>query len=138
MSGYSYLYRDPSGGQIAQGSAPPVNVALPFDVVVLAAMEYQPALPGFKVLHVPLDDGPPPTRADRAIIRGAARRVADHVRAGDRVLVTCWQGRNRSGVISGLAMRELGVDGRSAAARIRQARNGLTNPHFYAIVAGTR
>lgn len=135
MSGYSYLM---PGGRLAQGSAPPVGVPLPFDVIVLAAMEYQPDMPGFTVIHVPLDDGPPPIHADRVRIRGAARKVADHVRAGDRVLVTCWQGRNRSGVISGLAMRDLGVPGPAAAARIRRTRNGLTNPHFHAMVVGAR
>lgn len=135
MSGYNYLM---SSGLLAQGSAPPVGVPLPFDVVVLAAMEYQPELPGFTVLHVPLDDGPPPDHSTRVRICGAARRVAEHVQAGDRVLVTCWQGRNRSGVISGLAMRVLGVPGVQAAERIRRVRNGLTNPHFYAMVAGAR
>lgn len=133
--GYSYLL---SSGLLAQGAAPPIGVELPFDVVVLAAMEYQPDLPGFTVLHVPLDDGPPPSHADRIRIRGAARKVADYVRAGKRVLVTCWQGRNRSGVISGLALRDLGLPGAQAAARIRRARDGLTNPHFYAMVTGAR
>jgi protein-tyrosine phosphatase len=132
MSGYSYLLPG-----LAQGSAPPVGVPLPFDTIVLAAVEYQPDMPGFEVLHVPLDDGPPPSHADRVRIRGAARRVVERVLAGERVLVTCWQGRNRSGVISGLAMRALGVPGAEAAARIRRARNGLTNPHFYAMVRGS-
>lgn len=134
MNGYTYLL---SNGRLAQGSAPPVGVRMPFEVVVLAAREYQPDMPGFRVLHVPLDDGPPPSHADRVRIRGAARRVADHVRAGDRVLVTCWQGRNRSGVIAGLALRDLGVPGAHAADRIQRARNGLTNPHFRAMVVGS-
>ena len=134
MAGYSYLL---SGGRLAQGSAPPLGVPLPFDTVVLAAREYQPDLPGFEVVRVPLDDGPPPTKAERMRIRHVARDVADRVRAGKRVLVTCWAGRNRSGVISGLAMRHLGVPGPEAAARIRRAREGLTNPHFYAMVVGS-
>jgi protein-tyrosine phosphatase len=129
--GYSYLLR---GGQLAQGSAPPRAVRLPFDAVVLAAKEYQPNLPGHDVLHVPLNDGPPPTRAERALIRRSANEVARRVRAGQRVLVTCWQGRNRSGVIAGLALVELGLPGAQAAQRIRQARNGLTNPYFLEMV----
>jgi protein-tyrosine phosphatase len=131
MAGYSYLM---PGGRLAQGSAPPLGVRLPFDVIVLAAMEYQPDLPGYRVLRAPLDDGPPPDRATRTVIRGAARRVADHVRAGNRVLVTCWQGRNRSGVIAGLALVDLGLSGAEAARRIRRTRNGLTNPHFLEMV----
>lgn len=131
MSGYSHLL---SGGRLAQGSAPPPNVSLPFDVIVLAALEYQPEMPGYEVLRVPLDDGPPPSPQTRAEIRAAAGEVARRVRAGQRVLVTCWQGRNRSGVISGLALVDLGVPGTWAAHRIRRIRNGLTNPHFYEMV----
>jgi protein-tyrosine phosphatase len=131
MSGYSYLM---PGGLLAQGSAPPPGVRIPFDVIVLAAMEYQPDLPGYEVLHVPLDDGPPPSPRERAHIRENAKRIARRVRAGKRVLVTCWQGRNRSGVLAGLALVELGLPGNRAARRIQRIRNGLTNPHFLAMV----
>ena len=105
MAGYSYLM---PGGVLAQGSAPPAGVRLPFDVIVLAAMEYQPDLPGYEVIRVPLDDGPPPNEATRRRIRAAAREIAARVRTGERVLVTCWQGRNRSGVLAGLALVNLG------------------------------
>jgi protein-tyrosine phosphatase len=131
VSGYSYLL---SGGRLAQGSAPPPHVRTPFDVIVLAAMEYQPELPGYKVLRVPLDDGPPPDKVTRMRIRSAASKVADHVRLGDRVLVTCWQGKNRSGVIAGLALVELGLPRRHAVRRIQELRDGLTNPFFRAMV----
>ena len=133
MSGYSYLLDD---GRLAQGSEPPVGTKLPFDVVVLAAIEYQPeSLPGHLTLHAPLDDsGPPPTPTERALIKYAAKDVARRVRAGQRVLVTCHQGRNRSGVIAGLALVELGVSGKEAAKRIRRLRNGLTNRYFYEMV----
>jgi len=133
MSGYHYLL---SGGRLAQGSAPPPRARIPFDVVVLAAEEYQPDLPGYRVLHVPLDDGPPPDKVTRLRIRSAARTVADHVRIGHRVIVTCWQGRNRSGVIAGLALVELGVPRDRAVRRIRELRDGLTNPYFRAMVEG--
>jgi protein-tyrosine phosphatase len=59
------------------------------------------------------------------------------VRAGQRVLVTCIMGRNRSGVLAGLALVELGMPAREAVRRIEHARNGLTNPHFRAMVSGT-
>ena len=132
MSGtYTYLAE-----RLAQGSAPPEYVSLPFDTIVLAAMEYQPRMPGYEVFHVPLDDAKP-TRTERALIRSAASEVARRVRHGRRVLVTCWQGRNRSGVISGLALVELGLPRSQAIRRIRDLRNGLTNPYFYAIVNGT-
>lgn len=137
MSGYSYLTADK---RLAQGSKPPIGVPLPFDVVVLAAYEYQPVMPGFHTqLHVPLDDDfeEPVSAIDRARIQSAARSVANHVRAGRRVLVTCHHGRNRSGVIAGLALVELGVPGREAFRRIRHLRDGLTNPHFKRMVIGS-
>jgi protein-tyrosine phosphatase len=132
MSGtYTYLAE-----RLAQGSAPPEHVKLPFDTIVLSAKEYQPRMPGYEVLHVPLDDSAP-TEVERAQIRRTAREVARRVRAGKRVLVTCWQGRNRSGVIAGLALIELGVPRSQAIRRIRTLRNGLTNPYFHAMVNGT-
>ncbi|HXQ29257.1 MAG TPA: hypothetical protein VN848_08310 [Gemmatimonadales bacterium] len=137
MSGFTYLL---SGGLLAQGSAPPPRIRVPFDVIVLAAEEYQhPELPGYTVLRVPLDDsGPPPSSADRALIRASAREIARRVRAGQRVLVTCWQGRNRSGVLAGLALVELGLPRDRAVRRIQRLRDGLTNPHFRAMVQGVR
>lgn len=134
--GGSYHYLMP-GPWLAQGSAPRPDARLPFDVIVLAAMEYQPLeMPGYHVLHVPLDDGPPPSQVDRHLIRRTAHEIADRIRHKERVLVTCWQGRNRSGVLAGLALRDLGLSGTEAARRIRKARNGLTNPHFHAMVVG--
>lgn len=134
MTNYAYLL---PGGRLAQGSAPPLNLRAPFDVVVLAAKEYQPNLPGYEVMHVPLDDGPPPDKLTRMRIRRAARNVADHVRLGNRVLVTCWQGRNRSGVIAGLALVQLGVPREQVVHRIQRLRDGLRNPYFRAMVRGT-
>lgn len=135
MSDYHYLLPN---RLLAQGSAPPPVSGIPFDVIVLSAMEYQPDLPGYRVLHVPLDDGPPPDKTTRMRIRRAAREIADRVRAGQRVLVTCWQGRNRSGVLAGLAMVDLGVPPRVAVDRIRTLRDGLMNEHFRAMVASGR
>jgi protein-tyrosine phosphatase len=129
-TGYAFLTRDES---LAQGSAPPPNVRLPFDVIVLAAEEYQPNLPGYIVIHAPIDDADP-TPIERMRIYSAAREVARHIRSGKRVLVTCWMGRNRSGVIAGLALVELGVHPHRAVRRIQKYRNGLGNHHFRAMV----
>jgi protein-tyrosine phosphatase len=128
---YSYLT-----DLLAQGAAPPSEARLPFDVVVLSAKEYQPRMRYHRTLHIPLNDGEP-TPEERAWIRSAAHEVARQVRAGQRVLVTCWQGRNRSGVIAGLALVELGMPRSQAIRRIRTLRDGLTNPYFYAMVNGT-
>ena len=110
---------------LAQGSAPPPVIGIPFDVIVLAAMEYQPPMPGYTVMNVPLDDGPPPDHVTRMRIRRAAREIADHVRLGQRVLVTCW-------------LVDLGVPPIQAVGRIRRLRDGLTNVHFRAMVSSGR
>ena len=123
---------------LAQGGAPPDGAKLPFDTVVLAAFEWQPELHGYTVFRAALDDsGPPPNRIDRILIRELAHEVAVRVREGQRVLVTCRKGRNRSGVIAGIALTELGMSGRQAASLIRRIRNGLTNPYFYEMVVGS-
>ena len=134
----SYTYLMP-GPWLAQGSAPPPFVrGIPFDVIVLAAMEYQdPELPGYTVIRIPLDDsGPPQSKVDRMRIRHTASEIADRVSLRERVLVTCMQGRNRSGVLAGLALRHLGLPGAEAVRRIRLARDGLRNPWFHAMVVG--
>jgi protein-tyrosine phosphatase len=135
QNGYTYLLEDK---RLAQGSAPPAYTKLPFDVIVLAAKEYQPSLPEHEVWRVPLDDsGPPPTSNERWMIYNTASRVARRIRHGQRVLVTCHQGRNRSGVIAGLALVELGLPGDRAAGRIQRLRNGLANPYFLEMVIGS-
>lgn len=138
VGGYTYLTND---GLLAQGSVPPTNVSLPFDTIVLAAREHQFRMPKFtgEVIYAPLDDsGPPPTLAERELIKRTASRVAQRIRAKRRVLVTCHQGRNRSGVIAGLALVELGLPGPRAAERIKRIRNGLTNRYFHEMVVGGR
>jgi hypothetical protein len=114
-----------------------------FDVVVLTAYEYQPKAGEYgraHVVHVPLDDmpgkspstGKPPSQYEKALASEAGRAVAGWVRRGKRVLVTCWQGRNRSGWVTGLALIELGVPVQKAIDTIREARgeDALENPHF--------
>lgn len=127
MTDYTYLIP----GLLAQGSAPPPGAALPFDTIVLAAREYQPNLPGYEVIRVPLsDDGPPPTPEERELIRSNSSRIVRRLMAGKRVLVTCRMGRNRSGVLAGRALVELGHSPERVVTTIKRLRNGLTNPHF--------
>lgn len=118
---------------LAMGSYPPPGSPIPFDVLVLCAEELQPpasAYPGVTVLHVPLDDADP---TGDEILRAVAagKNVAARLRQGARVLVTCAQGRNRSGLVVGLALEELDVPWATAVRRIRQNReNALTNRAF--------
>lgn len=136
-SDYAHLL---ANGRLAQGGAPPPGAWLPFDIVVLAARGYQPALPGYSVVRIPLDDHNPdgtyarPDPLTRARIRQRAREIADRVRRRQRVLVTCHAGRNRSGVLAGIALVELGVAPARVVNIIRELRDGLTNPHLRAMV----
>lgn len=121
-------------GSLYQGHAPPTGDAVwraGFDVLALCAEEYQPSdFPGVRVLHVPLDDACPTPR-EWLIANGAAQETALMLRGGRRVLVTCWQGRNRSGLVVALALRRLGLTGEQAVARVKERRVGaLTNPCF--------
>jgi protein-tyrosine phosphatase len=47
----------------------------------------------------------------------------------------CTHGMNRSGLVTGLLLRSLGIEGREAIDRIRMARPGaLSNQHFHNMV----
>jgi protein-tyrosine phosphatase len=96
---------------IYQGARPPTGKSLTkmgFDAVVLTAVEFQPPAsqyPGVKVIHAPMeDDGEPidPATWENAVT--AAAHVDHIVRHGGRVLVTCYQGLNRSGLVVALAL----------------------------------
>ena len=108
------------------------------DVIVLAAMEYQPPahlFPGSEVIHAPLDDAPGRRMREDEIMMAtsAAKRVARLLREGRRVLSTCQLGLNRSSLIAALAMHDVyGMDANEIVARLRRARGSwaLSNPNF--------
>ncbi len=69
----------------------------------------------------------------RAVARMAASLVAD----GHRVLSHCGMGYNRSALVAGLILVELGVPGPQAVAQIRARRPGaLFNDRFADFLAG--
>ncbi|MEX1104389.1 MAG: protein-tyrosine phosphatase family protein [Dehalococcoidia bacterium] len=75
----------------------------------------------------------PRLRTLAAEISLAAKSQAED--APERVYVMCHHGMNRSGLVAGLILRELGVSGADAVARILAARPGsLSNQTFRAIV----
>jgi len=120
-----------------QGSKPPEGAYLRdhgFKVLVLSAMEHQPpasAFPGVRVLHCPLDDDPsgiPPKEWTAAV--KCSKAVTKAVKRGERTLVTCAEGRNRSGLIVALALWAADRHPRHAGrVKARRAR-ALTNPAF--------
>jgi hypothetical protein len=81
-----------------------------------------PTLPGH-VLYVyfPIyDEGLP----DLGRLHGVARLAASAYRAGECVLSHCGMGFNRSALVAGLVMVELGATGVEAVARLRERRKG--------------
>lgn len=134
--GYQYVLDN-----LAQGSVPPPRSDLPFDVIVLCAKEYQPTpaslyYPGAHVIYAPLDDsGPPPTREELGIAATTSRSVLRAYQHGKRVLITCHMGRNRSGLVMGLVLMQLGYSSLEAITLIRCARDGaLSNAYFRGVL----
>lgn len=80
----------------------------------------------------------PPMHYDR--IEASVRTAAESARTDDgaeRVVILCTHGMNRSGLLTGLLLRELGLSGEAAVARIAAARPGaLSNEAFRRIVLG--
>lgn len=126
-------------GELWIGGAPPEGGGLAkagFTELVFCAQEFQPPpadYPGLGLLYAPFkDNGDAPYPTELEIALGASRKVADAVRHGGKVLVTCWQGLNRSGLVTALSlMRLTGMPGRDAVAKVQRARPGsLKNPFF--------
>jgi len=123
-----------------QGSRPQswtdLKGVLGVDVLVLATQEHHPAdyvFPGVKVLYAELDDsGPPPTETELKEAEAIATLAAARYVRGDRLLITCYMGRNRSGLITALVlMRAHGLSGKQAVRAVRAARpEALSNGHF--------
>jgi len=105
-----------------------------FQVLVLCAQEHQPSgsrFPGVHVVHAPFDDWEP-SSSEWRIARRAGTVVAQALRGGQRVLVTCAMGRNRSGLVVALALIEsTGAAPELVIGKIARLREGaLSNPHF--------
>lgn len=110
-----------------------------FGLLVLCAEEYQPPashFPGVKVIHAPFDDSDIRQRPqDEATAAEAARQVAAAMRAGTEVLVTCYAGRNRSGLVCGLALLDHAHDPLWTIRHIQERRpSALTNQSFVDLI----
>ncbi len=140
---WSLIHRDKGMGSLWQGSAPdPIimnHEGSGFKGLVFCAMEYQPPAVEFPkqafVIHAPNDDSAkqPPTKTQIVEAIHASKRVARWVQNGASVLVTCYLGLNRSGLVSALALHFLtGCSGEVALWKVREARGSraLSNPHF--------
>jgi hypothetical protein len=78
----------------------------------------------------PLDDVP--FIADAEMIHTVGERIASLVREGKHVAVNCLSGVNRSGLLVGRALVELGYAPEEAIEAVRRARGpmALSNKHF--------
>lgn len=119
---------------LAQGSAPEKGPIKNFDVLVLTAKEYQPAnIFGISTIYAPLnDDGTPITKEECKLAFLASAEVTKRLKNGQRVLTTCWQGFNRSGLINGLTLIQFGFTYDKTLELIKRVRgnNALSNPYF--------
>lgn len=122
-----------------QGSVPLEGPSLArkgFRVLVLCADEFQPPadlFPGLEVIYAPNDDsGAPFTALQQAIAVMASHRVANYMHQHQTVLVTCMQGRNRSGLVSALALHHItGWAGKDCVRRVQRKRpDSLANQDF--------
>ena len=118
------------------------------DVIVLSAVEFQPdgdgdgddldlIFPGVEVIAVPLvDDAMGPTAKQMQAALEVASQVVQALEDGKTVLVTCALGRNRSGLITSLALiGRYGMSGSEAVSRVREARpRALSNKAFVALL----
>lgn len=129
------------GSKLYQGGRPVEGHALRragFDVLVLCAMEHQPparAYPGVTVIYAPLDDATI-TLPEWIAADTAAAQVVKHLARRRRVLVTCQQGRNRSGLVMALTLRRLTrAPGHKIVRHIQALRpRALTNDSFVAAI----
>ena len=133
-----------------QGSFPPLGPAVAqgdFNLLVLCARELQPNSNQFHnvaVAHAPNDDNAafgPLTRDKLMVALQAARRTAKAIKAGQRVLVTCAKGMNRSGLVSALTLHLLyGWSGEQCIRQVRNCRRGrdgyqpLSNSDFTGVL----
>jgi protein-tyrosine phosphatase len=96
-------------GTLYQGSYPcPVpSIRDNVDTLAFTAIEYQPRhwWRAIRVIRARLhDDDMPMERRERRQALLAAEKVRDRLDKGDRVLVTCYAGLNRSGLVCALAL----------------------------------
>lgn len=120
------------------GKAPPEGPALAqagFTSLFLCAQEIQPSsrrFPGLRyVTRAGIDDAEL-SPGEWEVAQRAGHLAARHVRGGEKVLLTCAQGRNRSGLVAALTLHDLlGLSGPEAVRYVQRRRPwALMNESF--------
>lgn len=122
-----------------QGAHPPIGTLVKdsgFSLLILCAREYQPPannFPGIEVFYAPNKDNfiIPPSRETLNSALQAANKAVEFLQRKKQVLVTCWAGINRSGLVSAIILHKLlNVSGITACSIIERQRTVITNPQF--------
>jgi protein-tyrosine phosphatase len=84
-----------------------------------------------QVLYVyfPIDDDALP---DLAKLRGIGKLGASMIRSGHRVLSHCGMGYNRSALVAGVILHELGMEGPEVVSQLRERRPGALFNELFA------
>ncbi len=96
-----------------------------FDVLYLCAQEWQPSsreFPGVVVRRCPFDDAVRLQDEDIQMAMAAAEQAARDLVKGRTVLVTCMMGRNRSALVSALALHMLTGESATRMGRLVQSK----------------
>jgi protein-tyrosine phosphatase len=121
------------------GAKPPLDKDLPgVDLLVLCAAGIQPEQLAFHgtVLRCPIPDAELDAAQVRLVMQTAVA-VAKAIITGQRVLVTCRLGLNRSALVIALALHQLTtMSGQEIVEHIRRQRSlsALSNKHFVQLV----
>ncbi len=124
-----------------QGSRPWIPeeiVKREFNTIVFCENDHQPEqeeFPGMKILRCPLVDDYEIdlTKEEISLINSTADEVVKDVNDGKKILIVCYAGLNRSGLVMGVTLNKyLKFSGVKCANMIRNARNkyALHNPIF--------
>jgi hypothetical protein len=109
----------------------PADMLSMFDVLIdVGGRDRWKGDPDERYSYHPLEDVP--HIVDAEMIHTVGERIALLVRQGRRVAVNCLGGQNRSGLLVGRALIELGYTAEEAVDLIRKARGplALNNPRF--------
>lgn len=125
-------------GQVWHGGCPvdfawarETGIDVVLDLADADAYPPAPEIEGLTYLKSPLVDGD--DVPDPAVVLGLASFVAGLVREGRRALVHCTFGRNRSGLVTALVVRDLlGLSGADALEYVQARRDRTVNNEAFA------